>query len=169
MKIYRYITVIAMAAALAISCQPEEQVEFAIEGDLLKVGADGGTVNLKVNSPGAWTAIVSDPWITVSPTNGHGSQICQVIIDSSLNYLNEEAVREGVISIQDDMSYETKNISIRQENYKYQITLDESEIDIPEYDVLSNRWFDVNVKSNIDFKISFKDKDDNDINWIEPR
>lgn len=168
MKIYRYITVIAMAAALAISCQPEEQVEFAIEGDLLEVGADGGTVNLKVNSPGAWTAIVSKPWITVSPTNGHGSQICQVIIDSSLSYLNEEAVREGVISIQDDMSYETKNISIRQENYKYQITLDESEIDIPEYDVLSNRWFDVNVKSNIDFKISFKDKDDNDINWIEP-
>ena len=58
MKIYRYITVIAMAAALAISCQPEEQVEFAIEGDLLEVGADGGTVNLKVNSPGAWTAIM---------------------------------------------------------------------------------------------------------------
>ena len=168
MKIYRYITVIAMAAALAISCQPEEQVEFAIEGDLLEVGADGGTVNLKVNSPGAWTAIVNEPWITVSPTNGHGSQICQVIIDSSLYYLNEEAVREGVISIQDDMSYETKNITIRQENYKYQITLAKSEIDIPEYDVLSNRWFDVNVKSNIDFKISFKDKDDNDINWIEP-
>ena len=168
MKIYRYITVIAMAAALAISCQPEEQVEFAIEGDLLEVGADGGTVNLKVNSPGAWTAIVNEPWITVSPTNGHGSQICQVIIDSSLYYLNEEAVREGVISIQDDMSYETKDITIRQENYKYQITLAKSEIDIPEYDVLSNRWFDVNVKSNIDFKISFKDKDDNDINWIEP-
>ena len=161
MKIYGNIFNIAFAAisaCMAFSCTPKEEVEFVLDGDKIEMGAEGGTVSIKVSSPGSWIARTSEPWVTVSPANGNGTQVCQVIVDSALVLLSEEPSREAVITIQNP-DLDNRTISVVQKNYGYSVTLDNDEVSIPDYITLEERHFDVINLSKIPTRPTPKIKD----------
>ena len=167
MNIFTKITVLCVAAAVSFACRQNEQIDFNLDSDNLEIGAEGGIRRINVSASGAWTASANVPWITISPANGNGSQECQIIVDSTIYYLADEASRSGVVTIMESETSDSRDINVKQAGYGYSITLEEDEIDIPEYDVLSDRWFDVKVKSNVKFDLAFKDKAGEVIDWIE--
>ena len=78
----------------------------------IEIGAEGGTHNIKITADDSWIAQTNDPWITVSPANGRGTAVCQIIIDSAL--LNEP--RQGLVRIQNQNNWEERrDINITQE------------------------------------------------------
>lgn len=166
MKIYRYMTILAALAA-AFACQPKENVDFVLDSDSFEVGADGGSATIEITSPGPWIASASEPWITVSPANGNGSQTCRIIVDSAIVMKNgsDQDIRRGTVSIVAD-NWETRDITVSQQNYGYTIAADKVDISVPDYDVLSERYFNVNVSSNVKFDISFVDEEGNPVTWI---
>ena len=161
MKIYRYITVFAAALAAVFACQPKENVDFVLDSDTFEVGADGGTATIEVTSPGSWIASANVPWITVSPANGNGSQTCRIIVDSAIVMKDgaDQDIRRGIVTIEAD-NWETRDITVTQQNYGYTIAIEDTEIDVPDYEALADRYFNVDVKSNVKFDISFLDEEE---------
>lgn len=160
MRINIYIALAVAFMAAFASCNPELDVEFGIEGDKMEIGADGGSRNLRVSANGEWVATSNVPWITVSPAYGKGSETCQIIVDSSVVFSSEAAVRQGVVRIQESDSWEQREITVTQDNYKYGIFLEEPEKTIPNFKDYGERWFDVSVKTNTDFKLKFTYNED---------
>ena len=167
MKIYRYMAVFAAALAAVFACQPKENVDFVLDSDTFEVGADGGTATIEVTSPGSWIASANEPWITVSPANGNGSQTCRIIVDSAIVMKNgsDQDIRSGTVTIEAD-NWETRDIAVTQQNYGYTIAIEDTEIDVPDYEALADRYFNVDVKSNVKFDISFLDEEGNPVDWI---
>ncbi len=99
--------------------------------------------------------MTNDPWITISPANGRGSAVCQIIIDSAL--LNEP--RQGMVRIQNQNNWEERrDISISQQGFDYAITLESPQVNIANYAALGARTFDVRVKTNVDFDIEIPEE-----------
>ncbi len=167
MKIYRYMTAFAAALAAVFACQPKENVDFVLDSDTFEVGADGGTATIEVTSPGSWIASANVPWITVSPANGNGSQTCRIIVDSAIVMKDgaDQDIRRGIVTIEAD-NWETRDIAVTQQNYGYTITVDDTEVNVPDYTALSERYFDLKVKSNVMFDVNFVDTEGNEITWI---
>ena len=167
MKIYRYMAVFAAALAAVFACQPKENVDFVLDSDTFEVGADGGTATIEVTSPGSWIASANKPWITVSPANGNGSQTCRIIVDSAIVMKNgsDQDIRRGIVTIEAD-NWETRDIAVTQQNYGYTIAIEDTEIDVLDYEALADRYFNVDVKSNVKFEVSFLDAEGNPVDWI---
>ena len=167
MKIYRYMAVFAAALAAVFACQPKENVDFVLDSDTFEVGADGGTATIEVTSPGSWIASANVPWITVSPANGNGSQTCRIIVDSAIVMKDgaDQDIRRGTVTIEAD-NWETREIAVTRQNYGYTIAIEDTEIDVPDYEALADRYFNVDVKSNVKFDISFLDEEGNPVDWI---
>ena len=167
MKIYRYMAVFAAALAAVFACQPKENVDFVLDSDTFEVGADGGTATIEVTSPGSWIASANVPWITVSPANGNGSQTCRIIVDSAIVMKDgaDQDIRRGTVTIEAD-NWETRDIAVTQQNYGYTIAIEDTEIDVPDYEALADRYFNVDVKSNVKFEVSFLDAEGNPVDWI---
>lgn len=166
MKLYR--NIVFLTATLSVfACAPKEQVDFALDSDNLEFPAEGGTKRINISSPGSWVANTDVPWITVSPANGNGSHECQIIVDSSITLSAEEMTRKGTVTIQDS-EWNTRDISVVQDNYGYTISVDKADINIPNYKELAERYFDVKVKSNVKFKIGFLDEANNALgdDWV---
>lgn len=171
MNMNRYIVLaIAFVAALA-SCTPELDVEFGIDRDRLEIGADGGSRDLKVSASGEWSATANVPWITVSPAYGTGTGTCRIIVDSSVVFTSAAAVRQGVVRIEESGSEVQREITVTQDNYRNSISIDEPDVEIPNFDDWGKRWFDVCVKTNTDFKLKITYNEDigNGItrDWLE--
>ncbi|MBE6241290.1 MAG: hypothetical protein E7115_07345 [Bacteroidales bacterium] len=153
MKRYR-ILYISMMAAVAAACAPTEEMTFGVDtgfqdGPVL-MGPAGGSQTIKVTAPGDWVVITEEPWITVSPANGRGAAECKVSVDSTL--LVEQ--RKGAVRIQSlDASDDRHDFSIVQEGFEYQIALEETSVDVAEFADYDSRYFEVKVKSNIDFDV----------------
>ncbi len=150
MKIRNYI--IALFVALAIvSCKEDETtITFNIDKDTIQAAADGGQYTIAVSADERWTAEVSEPWITVSPANGNGSVECTISIDSTL--VHEQ--RSGSIRIKSsDNLANVQNITVQQLGYDYSISLENPEVSIDNYVVLSDRYFEVEVLTNVDFDV----------------
>lgn len=167
MKIYINTAILSAALAALLACQPKEQIDFALDKDSVEIGSEGGTFSVDVSSSESWIATANKPWITVSPANGTGSQECRVIVDSALVLSADEPVREGIVTIQ-TKDWESRDITVRQRNFDYTIAIDENEIKVPDYEALSDRVFNVTVKSNVKFSIRFEDEDGQQIAdpWI---
>lgn len=163
MKRYR-ILYISIMAALAASCAPEEEFVFGVETGFkdgpIPMGPAGGSQTIKVTAQGDWVVITEEPWITVSPANGRGTEECQVSVDSTLLVTE----RTGAVRIQSLASTEDKqDFSIVQEGFEYQIVLDDTAVDVAEYADYDSRHFEVNVKSNVDFDVVLPDGAEN---WL---
>ena len=89
------------------------------------------------------------PWITVSPANGVGSVECQIIIDSALAVTS----REAVVRIENQVTNDRKDFTVRQEGFDYQIVLDNPEVRLVSYASLEERKFNVKVKTNVPFDV----------------
>ena len=88
MKQLRYIL---LGALFAFSCTTELETAFSVSENQLVVAADGGEQTLRVTSASEWVAIASEPWVSVSPSNGYGSVDCAIRVDSSLVSTQREA------------------------------------------------------------------------------
>lgn len=161
MNVKTYIAIFLCALA-AVSCSDDKKIGVKIDNDMIEIGAEGGTRNIRISADDQWVASTNDPWITISPANGRGSAVCQIIIDSAL--LDEP--RQGMVRIQNQNNWEERHdISVSQQGFDYAITLDNPEITIANYAALGERTFDVRVKTNVDFDIEIPDEAQS---WIQP-
>ena len=171
MKIYRNIALFAAGLVAAFACQTKEDVPFVLDSDLLEVEAEGGSATVEVSSPGSWIASANVPWITVSPANGNGSRTCRIIVDSAIVMKNAEvATRTGTVTITGD-NWDSRDITVVQQNYGYTIAVEKTEVEVPDYESLSDRYFNVTLNSNVRFAVSFTDGEGNPVaaedSWIE--
>ena len=151
MKMNVYLKISMLAALLAaVSCEPHAEIEFNVDQTVIEVGAVGGDRTFKVSSSGSWVAMTESPWITVSPANGRGTQECTVRIDSTILFDQ----RKGIVRIQSlEDETEKNDFEVIQKGFDYQIALDATQKDVAEYAGFGERWFDVKVKSNVDFDV----------------
>lgn len=153
MKHILYITALLGTLGLAACSDDDTNVPFGPDSKEIAVGADGGTCTIRIASGDAWIATTDAPWITVSPANGRGTVDCQIIVDSALL----ETPRRGVIRFQNQQSNDNQEITVTQEGYAYAITLDEPEVSVENFALLDERYFDVKVKTNVDFDVAIPD------------
>lgn len=145
----------AAAAALLAACSTaDESVAFGTDTNSISIDAVGGTKKIKVSANENWVAISNVPWITVSPANGYKSTECSLNIDSAIT----NTVRNGVVRIvKTGNSAEYQEIRIEQKGFDYAITLDEPTVNIENYASLDKRYFDVKVRTNVDFDVKVPD------------
>lgn len=154
MKIAKYITFIFGISVLAACSDADKDiVDFKLDADAFEVGPEGGTRTIRVSSPDSWIATTDDPWITVSPANGKGSTECQILIDSALT----DRPRTGVVRIQNRQSWDNREITVSQEGYAYSIEIDDNSVSVDNYAAYGERYFDVKVRTNVDFDIEIPD------------
>lgn len=158
MKIYNRLFIAVAAIMMIAACADEQPLELSVDSTEILIGPDGGVRNVKVSASQKWVATTAAPWITVSPANGVGTADCKVLIDSALVDSREAIVRISSV----DGEYR-KDFKIKQDGYLYELTLDNSDIEIPSYEDLENRFFTVKVKSNFDFTVDVPEG----IEWLE--
>lgn len=148
-KVNKYI-VAAAASLLAVACVQPENVEFAL-GDCkeIKAVAVGGTHRVNISADQEWIASTDNTWITISPANGRGSTECKVVIDSALNAEG----RTGQVLIQNLATLEELTIPVSQEGFEYTIEVETPEVKVANYDLQTNRKFDVTLTTNVDFDV----------------
>ena len=151
MRMNTYKKIYMLAALLAaMSCEPQAEIEFNVDQSVIEIGAVGGDRTFKVSSSGSWVAMTESPWITISPANGRGTQVCTVKIDSTVLFDQ----RKGTVRIQSlDDETEKNDFEVIQKGFDYQISLEDTQKDIEEYAGFGERWFEVKVKSNVDFDV----------------
>ncbi len=154
MKELRYISLF-FAAMLLLACAPNAPVvDFGTDSDQIAIGTDGGVQKIRISSDSDWIASTDNPWITISPANGRGSVVCDVIIDSTLI----ADARQGFVRIESLQNVdEKKEITVNQEGYPYSIILEEPEVSVKEYAGYDDRSFEVKVCTNIDFDVVIPD------------
>ena len=157
MKLRNYILLSAIALfAFACTSDKTENEAFSPEPISLSFGPEGGVETRRIPSDARWIASTDNTWIVVSPANGRGTTECQFIIDSTL--INK--TRTGVVRIQNLDTWEEKEIIITQEGFPYSIEVESKEVEIENYKNYGERYFDVKVRSNVDFKVK------NDYGWV---
>ena len=140
--------------ALLVACGTDKTDNaFTTEGIEFDVEAAGGVVTKTITSSNRWIASTDNQWITVSPANGKGTTECNFIIDSALT----TTARRGVVVIENIDTWEQKQIVISQMGFDYSIEVEQPEVEIANYDRLDSRYFDVKIKSNIDFEVDIPD------------
>lgn len=147
MKMRTIYTILALATL--VSCTKDKVVEFGTNRREISIGAIGGREVVRVAADDEWIASTDKPWITVSPANGRGSTPCTFIIDSALTAES----RSGVVRIQNVATKKYTDITVSQEGFPYAIEVENTAVDVANYDSYGNRWFDVKVRSNVDFSV----------------
>ena len=83
--IFRIFFTSLLTLTLFTACNQDDiNMPLWVEKNEITVLAHGGTEKIKVNSEYEWVAIASEPWLMISPANGMGSSICDIVIDSTL-------------------------------------------------------------------------------------
>lgn len=151
---YHIASTLLAVAALAACSEADEKVAFGIDSNSISVEAVGGTEKIRVSASENWIASSNVPWITVSPANGRGSKECSLIIDSAIT----NTTRNGVVRIVKEGNLaDYQDIRVEQKGFDYAITLDEPTVNIENYASLDERYFDVRVKTNVDFDVKVPD------------
>ena len=160
---YNILLIVAMVAFTVVACtQDEGVIDFKSDRNTIEVGAYGGVEKVRISSDDEWVALVGiqqngepNPWITVSPANGRGSVTCDFIIDSALT-INP---RSAVVTIENVATKKRQHITINQKGFDYSVEIDKTKADIKRYADYGERYFDVTVRSNFDFKIDIPDSE----------
>ncbi|MBQ3607912.1 MAG: hypothetical protein II991_06435 [Bacteroidales bacterium] len=150
--IYRF-ALVSAALISTLACVQEEKVAFEVDTDQIEVGPDGGVEIVGISSGDRWRATVQVPWITVSPANGSGSVECSIIVDSALT----ATAREAVVRIENQVTGDRKDFKVTQQGFEYQIVPDEKTMALASYASLSDRKFNVTVRTNVPFKVVIPD------------
>ena len=164
---YNILLIVAMVAFTVVACtQDEGVIDFKSDRNTIEVGAYGGVEKVRILSDDEWVASVGiqqngepNPWITVSPANGRGSVTCDFIIDSALT----DKPREADVTIRNIVTNKVQKITIKQLGFDYSVKVDRNEISVKRFADYNERYFDVTVRSNFDFKI---DSPDSEKHWL---
>ncbi len=158
MNLRKYIF-LALALGSLLSCTDDKnKVDFVLDENKIEVEAAGGVEKIRLNASERWIASTDNPWISISPANGVGSVDCEFRIDSALTV----EPRRGVVRIQNLVTNEEQELVIEQAGFPYEITVAKSEVEVENYDRQENRYFDVVVKSNVDFDVALPE----DAEWL---
>ena len=158
----------AIAIVLFASCREEgvNAVSFAIDKqEGIYVAPEGGTEFLHVTSTVEWTASANEPWVSISPANGVGNIKCSVLIDSTLS----NGVREAKITFE-TIENDRCAVKVEQGGYGKFISLEDTTMTIDAAtNRLQDRYFELEVNSNVDFRIHPVDVKGNKITWLTPK
>ena len=158
MKEIKYLAA-TLCLVIAASCSDDHTTpDFTTDRDLIQLPAVGGSEQVLVSSGDAWVASTDQPWITISPANGRGSTPCQFIIDSALT----AEPRRGSVRVENLVTFEKRDIVVEQQGFDYTIEVDDASIEVGNYDKLENRYFEVVVRSNVDFNVKIPST----ANWL---
>ena len=146
---------------LSLSCIDQPAVDFEADVTDISVGPDAEVRTISIKSDDKWIVDVQEPWIAVSPANGIGNVECKVMIDSALNTVS----RNGKIFIENLTTKEQIVLNVNQEGYKRVIKLNKPEISIESFEEYEKRFFDVQVETNVPFKLEL---DEAASSWITP-
>lgn len=159
MDIRRFI-IIAFASLALCSCSDDKtDGGTTLDTNVIKIGATGGVEQIKINIADRWIASTDNPWITVSPANGIGSAVCEFKIDSALN----AEARHGVVRLQNLATWEIQEVTVNQDGFPYSIEIDDNAFDVESYKVANERYFDVKIRSNVEFDVEIP----SDIKWLK--
>ena len=157
MKEMKQILKIALWLAVCIgllACKKDNKetiTGFNLSSSEIVIGADGGKDTLTITSEGEWTAKVAEPWVNVSPANGIGKTECIISIDAALK--NEMRTAKIRFSPKGENA---RTLTVRQSGYEKSICVKESDVKIKASDLISKRYFETEVTSNISFDIEFE-------------
>ena len=159
---------LATFTALLTACDEGGVMPKNLEVDKpegLFVEAKGGIESLQITSTVEWTVSSNKPWISISPANGIGSTKCSILVDSTL----ENGAREARLTFK-TLNGDRCDVMVVQDGFAKFISLDDSVKTIAAAtNSLSERYFEVEVSTNIDFKIRVLDSLMAPIRWISSK
>lgn len=159
MRVYKYLfTLLCVVATVACSDDKSDSA-MSVETSSIDMDAVGGVKRINVDIADSWIVSTDDAWITVSPANGAGAATCEFKIDSALT----AEPRYGVVRIQNLRTMQSKEIAVTQQGFPYTIELDDNAFDVECYKTSEERYFDVKVRSNVEFDVNIP----SDIDWLE--
>lgn len=153
MTVKKYMAIVGIALAMVACDRGGEHIEFAIDRTKIEVSEVGGTEQVQLSSSDDWIASTDNTWITISPANGRGSTPCKIIIDSVLT----ASPRTGVVRIENTRTWKSQDIVVEQRGYPYTIEIEDNAVELSNFEAYGKRYFDVRVRSNVDFEIDFPD------------
>ena len=159
----------ALAAVFFVSCDEKGINAPSFSIDKLEEGIDadpeGGTEYLQVTSTVEWVASANQPWLSISPANGFGNTKCSVLVDSTL----ENGVRKAILAFE-TIEGERYEVTVEQGGFGKFISLKDSVKTIKSAtNNIADRYFEVEVSTNVDFKIDVVDSLGQSIQWITPK
>ena len=145
--------IISACMVLAISCKEEDNVvsEFSIDKTEIAIGADGGSELLEIKGNVKWQGTSESSWLKFSPSNGEGSAICEVLVDSSV----VAEPREGVITFMAAGQTSATTVKVMQMGYAKGIFVSEEDrtISVENSAKLEERFFEVTMMANVNFDV----------------
>lgn len=164
----RFSIFFAIVAALFVSCDQENGIEalgFEIEKDTIYADPEGGVESLFVTSGVEWFVSSNRPWISISPANGVGSTKCSILVDSTL----QNGLRDAKLTFQ-TVEGDQYFVMVEQGGYGKFINLKDTAMTIASAtNSVADRYFEVEVRTNVNFKVSIVDSLNNPIEWITPK
>lgn len=159
MRVYKYLFTLLCVVAVVACADDKSDSAMSVESSTIEIDAVGGVKSLKVDIADNWIVSTDNAWITVSPANGAGSATCEFKIDSALTV----EPRYGVVRIQNLRTMQSQEIAITQQGFPYTIELEDNAFDVECYKTSEERYFDVKVRSNVEFDVNIP----SDIDWLE--
>lgn len=150
--INRLILGLAVVAGITTSCKEDDDLNIpgglSLDVEEITVGPEKSFKEIMVKADVNWQASSSTPWISISPANGTGSATCVLNIDSTLTYTARTA------QVRFNPAGNTpKILKVTQFGFGKQIILDKPEVELENSDIEDNRYFDVNISTNVQFAI----------------
>ena len=159
MRVYKYLFTLLCVVAVVACADDKSDSAMSVESSTIEIDAVGGVKSLKVDIADNWIVSTDNAWITVSPANGAGAATCEFKIDSALTV----EPRYGVVRIQNLRTMQSQEITITQQGFPYTIELEDNAFDVECYKTSDERYFDVKVRSNVEFDVNIP----SDIDWLK--
>ncbi len=159
MRVYKYLFTLLSVVVVVACTDDKSDSAMSVESSTIEIDAVGGVKSLKVDIADSWIVSTDNAWITVSPANGSGAATCEFKIDSALTV----EPRYGVVRIQNLRTMQSQEIAITQQGFPYTIELEDNAFDVECYKTSEERYFDVKVRSNVEFDVNIP----SDIDWLE--
>ena len=159
MRVYKYLFTLLSVVVVVACTDDKSDSAMSVESSTIEIDAVGGVKSLKVDIADNWIVSTDNAWITISPANGVGAATCEFKIDSALTV----EPRYGVVRIQNLRTMQSQEIAITQQGFPYTIELEDNAFDVECYKTSEERYFDVKVRSNVEFDVNIP----SDIDWLE--
>ena len=158
-KLFALITLVAFAAC----SDNDEQVKgSSLSTETLQTYAHRSENAVSVYANESWVATTDVPWIQITPANGLRSAECKVIVDSTV----VQSPRDARVRFTFE-SGETRFLSVTQSGYLPTIELKDSIINLSNYGSLEERYFDINVYTNVRFNVSITSTEEgSSTSWV---
>lgn len=164
-KYFKYYTagLFVLGLALFNSCKDENELTsgFSIDKEEITMGENGGLETIQVSGDAKWQTTIDATWVRVLPSNGVGSTLCEVKVDSSVvaepRYAEIQYMAEGGT---------TKTVKITQTGYMKGVFVEnaDQEIVIENSGEYGKRYYNLKVTANIDFEVKV---DAGESNWLK--